>query len=300
VEPIPLLYRRLVDRDFRVLLVIERLMKRYEYVPLEVIERRARLPPTHVAASLYKLNNLKMVKRVTGEYIGYKLTYRGLDMLAINALVRRGALATLSATTLGVGKESDVYTGETPGGEMVIVKFHRAGRTSFHQILRVRTYAPDHYHTWMELAKLAGQREYRALEELHRVGALVPRPIAYNRHVVVAQHVGGVELYRYKAALDPEAMLLKILETLRKAYLEVGIVHADLSEYNVLVVVDEEGEETPYIIDWPQYVEKDHPSAEALLRRDITYITRFFKRRFDVEVEPEKALRYVKGEAETV
>ncbi len=300
MEPIPLLYRRLVDRDFRVLAVVERLMKRYEYVPLEVIERRARIPPSHVAASLYKLNTLKMVKRFTGEYIGYKLTYRGLDMLALNTLVKRGVLASLSATTLGVGKESDVYTGETPGGELVIVKFHRAGRTSFHQILRVRAYAPQHYHTWMELAKLAGQREYRALELLHRAGALVPRPVAYNRHVVVAEHVGGVELYRYKSPADPASILAKILETLRKAYLEVGIVHADLSEYNVLVRVGEDGEETPYIIDWPQYVEKEHPSAQQLLRRDVTYITRFFKRRFDLDIDPEKALRYVRGESETI
>jgi RIO kinase 2 len=294
---IALTYKKLVDRDFRILSVIEREMSRYEYVPVEVIERRVRMPSTHVAMVLQKLNSLKLVRRRIGEYVGYRLTYLGLDMLALRSLVERGLLSALG-DKLGVGKESDVYSGLTPTGERVIVKFHRVGRTSFQRVVRVRHYAVSKpYSSWFELAKVAGQREFRVHEELYKVGALVPKPIGYSRHVVVTEYIEGVELYLYENPVDPESMLYKILETLRKAYLDVGVVHGDLSEYNVLVAIVNE-EELPYIIDWPQYVEKEHPAAEQLLRRDVEYITRFFRKKYRVQADPEKALRYIRGEAE--
>lgn len=291
-------YKKLVPRDFRVLSIVERGMRKYEYVPLELIERHANMPSTHVAAVLQKLNRLRLVKRRLGDYVGYRLTYMGLDMLALRSLVERGVLEALGER-LGVGKESDVYYGLAPGGERVVVKFHRVGRTSFQRVARVRHYAARLHADWFMLAKLAGQREYRALEDLFRAGALVPRPLSYSRHVVVTEYIEGIELYAYRSPVDPEAILVKILETLRRAYLDVGIVHGDLSEYNVLVSMVGE-EETPYIIDWPQYVERDFPEAERLLARDVEYIARFFAKRYDVEVSLEKALKYVKGEVEAV
>jgi RIO kinase 2 len=294
-----LTYKKLVDRDFKVLQVIEREMPKYEYVPVEVIERRLRMPSSQVALSLQKLNQLKLIRRRLGEYVGYTLTYMGLDVLALHSLVERGILHALG-DKLGVGKESDVYSGLTPSGQRVIVKFHRLGRTSFQRFVRVRPYTANRpYHSKLEVAKIAGQREFKALQELSRVGALVPKPIGYSRHAVVAEYLEGVELYEYREPLDPESMLHDILDTLRKAYLEVGIVHGDLSEYNILVVLEGD-KEKPYIIDWPQYVEKDHPSADNLLRRDIEYITRFFRKRYRVAVDLEKAIKYVKGILESI
>ena len=296
---IALTYKKLVDRDFKILHAIEAEMPRYEYVPIEVIERRTRLPSSHVYAALQKLNQLKLVRRRLGDYVGYRLTYLGLDMLALKSLVDRNILQALG-DTIGVGKESDVYSGLTPSGERVIVKFHRVGRTSFQKVVLVRPYLKDRpAYSWLYLAKLAGEREFKALQELYSVGARVPKPIGWSRHVVVTEYVEGVELYEYREAMDPEAMLVKILETLRKAYLEVGIVHGDLSEYNIMVTIRND-EEEPLIIDWPQYVEREHPSAEQLLRRDVNYVLRFFRKAYRVEMDPERALAYVKGEAESV
>lgn len=294
---IALTYKKLVERDFKILGIIEREMARYEYVPIEQIERRARMPSTHVAMILRKLNMLKLVKRRIGEYVGYRLTYLGLDMLALRSLVERGVIQALGER-LGVGKESDVYSGLTPSGERVIVKFQRVGRTSFQRVVRVRPYAATRpYASWYDLAKIAGQREFRALEELYRAGALVPRPLGYSRHVVVTEFVEGVELYLYENPVDPESILRDILDTVRKAYLDVGIVHGDLSEYNVIVSIENDREK-PYIIDWPQYVEREHPAADQLLRRDVEYVVKFFKRKYGVKYDAEKALQYVRGKIE--
>ncbi len=70
-----------------------------------------------------------------------------------------------------------------------------------------------------------------------------------------------------------------------------------MSEYNILVDVEND---KPYIIDWPQYVYRDDPNADYLLKRDVEYIIRFFNKRYDVELDLEKALRFVRGEYEEI
>ncbi len=269
-------------------------MSSYEYVPLEVIERYSRIPETRLEPALAKLHRLKLVKRQHLMYKGYRLTYLGLDMLSLNYLVSRNILEALG-DRIGVGKESELFKALAPGGTEVIVKFLRIGRTSFRSTRRVRSFADNPRYDWYRQSKIAAEREYKALHELYLVGASVPKPIAYNRHTVVIGYINGVELYRKPVIPDPYSSLLTILDTIRKAYLEVDIVHGDLSEYNVMIEVDTG---RPYIIDWPQYVEKLHPSAEILLRRDIEYIVRFYNKNYRVAVDIERALKYVRGETE--
>jgi hypothetical protein len=57
---------------------------------------------------------------------GYRLTYGGLDYLALKSFSRRKP-ATCAAVgkKIGVGKESDVYVVEDEGGERRILKLER-------------------------------------------------------------------------------------------------------------------------------------------------------------------------------
>ncbi len=287
------LWEQLDSRDIAVLRGVESLSSRYEYVPVEVLEKRVRLPPTVIARSLDRLNQLKLVKRKLGSIIGYSLTYYGLDVVAYDSLVRRRVVEALG-DRLGVGKEGEVYLGVTPSGERVIVKFHREGRKSFSKIKRYREYAVGlDRKQWFRLAKLAGEREFKALVALADEGARVPRPVAWNRHAVVQEYIPGVELHKVREM--PEEVALQVLEdvveTVKIAYRRVGIVHGDLSEYNILVSEDGRG----YVIDWPQYVYRDDPRAGELLERDIRYVASFFRRRFNIDVDPERLLEEVAG-----
>ncbi len=60
----------------------------------------------------------------------------------------------------------------------------------------------------------------------------------------------------------------------RRMYHDCKLVHADLSEYNLLV-----HDEHLYVIDVSQSVEHDHPSAYEFLRNDIRNVEEFFVRR---------------------
>ncbi len=287
-------YQALDGLDMRVLSTIESGLSRYEYVPAEYIERRMRgVAPSRVNRSLDKLNELKLIRRSIGHTVMYTLTYMGLDVLALNSLVRRGVVGVLGER-IGVGKEGAIYLAETPEGELVVVKFHREGRRSFQHIRRHRSYAMSlPRKSWFRMAKLVGEREFKIMVALVEEGARVPEPIAWNRHAVVQEYVPGVELYRLRGLSEEEALrvLEGIIETLEIAYQRVGIVHGDLSEYNVLVTEELE----PYIIDWPQYVYKEEPGADELLRRDVQYIAAFFRRKFRIRVDTDEILARVRG-----
>ncbi len=296
-----LIYEELEEPDFRILRVIEKWLNKYEYVPVEIIERDSKLPPSKILKSIKKLSTHKLVKRRLGSIIGYTLTYLGLDVLALRGLIVRGVIERIG-DRIGSGKESEVYLAVAPTGERLTVKMHREGSAPFRRIKRTRSFAVDlSWGSMLQVAKILGEREFKVLVELHGRGASVPEPIAWNRHAVVTRYIeSGVEL-SVRPPLsrgDAVQVLRTVLSTLRIAYTEAGVVHGDLSEYNVVVALVEGEPVRAYVIDWPQYVYKDEPHAEELLERDVYYITRFLRKIYGVETDPEEALRYVKGETD--
>lgn len=79
-----------------------------------------------------------------------------------------------------------------------------------------------------------------------------------------------------------------MLLTTRKIFHECKLVHADLSEYNILYHIEPSAERTAqqedghghlYIIDVSQSVEHDHPHAFDFLRSDLHNVEEFFARR---------------------
>jgi Serine/threonine protein kinase involved in cell cycle control len=68
-----------------------------------------------------------------------------------------------------------------------------------------------------------------------------------------------------------------------------GLIHGDLSEYNVLMW------RGPVLIDVGQGVSIKHPLAAELLRRDVETIVRFFNR-FGVNIDIEKTMEEVTHE----
>ena len=66
----------------------------------------------------------------------------------------------------------------------------------------------------------------------------------------------------------------ELLLTVRKMYHECKLVHADLSEYNILY-----HDSHLYIIDVSQSVEHDHPHAFDFLRNDVKNTEEYFGRR---------------------
>ncbi len=284
------IYRQLDNTDFKILSLFERLLNKYEYIPLDIIERRINLPPRELANKLRKLHKLKVIKRSLTPFHGYRLTYLGLDCIALRDLVKKDIIAYLG-DKIGMGKESEIYIAKDKEGNLLAVKFYKIGRISFQKVARVRSYLTDE-RNWMIRSMVAAEREFKALKDLINHTPYVPKVRGWSKHAVVIDYIEGIELYRYKDARDPESILKRILHALRAAFINLGIIHGDLSEYNVLVEVKEE---IPYVIDWPQYLYKDDPAHEMYLKRDVEYVVKFFKRKYGVNIDSNEALKYVKG-----
>ena len=287
------IYSKMDNDMFRILRAIESLLPKYEYPPLDIVERRAKLPPGRFKRALEKLVEMKLLRKSKHQLMGYTLTFQALDLLALRTLVARGTISEIGGK-IGVGKESEVYNALSPTGMKLIVKFHREGTRSFKSLRKTRLYMADSTRKhWLIKAKLIGEREYKALDTLYNLGALVPKPIDWNRHAVVQEYIEGIELYIIpdNGLPNPSDVLDKIIATIEIAYKKAGIVHGDLSEYNILVSTSGD----PYIIDWPQYVYRDDPIAEDLLERDVYYIIRFFNKKFRLGLDPRSILERVKG-----
>jgi RIO kinase 2 len=288
-------FRTLEAPDFRVLSGLELAHGSYAHPPVEEIRKYANLPLDEVRFRLDLLDKKRLLGRARVDRIGYEgyfLTYAGYDCLALNALVKAGAVEALGKS-LGVGKEADVYEG-IRRKRRVTLKFHRLGRTSFRQTRRTRGFVANRSHTaWIYQSRLAAEREFQVLRLVHKCKVSVPRPIAHNRHLLVMGIIKGLELNDVGTIDAPEIVLDSVLLNIRRAYLDAHIIHGDLSEYNVMVKKDGR----VLIIDWPQSINADHPNASDMLTRDIGNILRFFKRKFRVEYVPEQTLAYVKGES---
>jgi RIO kinase 2 len=288
------IFKELEIEDFRILNIIEAGMNKHEFVPKEQIQRYAKIPMDRIDFTLGKLNKLGLTYRTKETYNGHTLNYAGYDCLAINALVKAGVIESFGQS-LGVGKEADVYDALNANGKRIAVKFHRLGRISFRQTRRKRGYTREHS-TWIFQSHLAAEREFQAMKTVYENDVAVPEPMTQNRHVVAMGMIEGAQLSKYKDIGKPEKVLKEILCNIRKAYLKANLIHADISEYNIILQSDGH----ILIIDWPQAVRTDHANAVDLLERDIKNLLTYFSRKFKVELTEEEACKYVTGKSRSL
>jgi len=284
---------KIQTEEIQVLETIEEVAHRFEYVPLTTLEKRLELSVDDALFLLTKLSKEKLVQRQTSPYLGYRISKAGYDVLALHALVTEDVIISLGQP-YGVGKEATVYRALDAQENEVAVKFLRWGRTSFRSVRRLRGVDDSAVSSWAEFSKQAANREFQALRLMHRIKGHVPQPIAINRHILVMSKMTGVLLRFVNELNNPQAVLTQILDQTHLAYHKAEIIHGDLSEYNVFV--DEEDRTT--IFDWPQWQPVTHPNAMWLLKRDITNILKYFKRKFRIQSDSEEVLTRITGKTE--
>ncbi len=268
-------------------MAIEIGMKRSEYVTVSNIKFYARYKMEETLFRLKKVHKFDLIIRDASKHeIAYTLNSKAYDLLALHTLVERNVISQLGPL-IGKGKESDVYSCMNDDGDIYAAKIYRIGRTSFKRIKQLRDLIGERTHlSWLYVNRLAAKKEYEALEKIYTLKLNTPKPIAYNRHIIIMSYLRGKELVYYKSINKPVKIFNKIIKQLRIIYKKVKMIHGDLGEFNI--VLDQKG--NILIIDWLQWIPVDHPNAASLLERDLNNICTYFRKKFNIESNVDEIL----------
>ncbi len=153
-----------------------------------------------------------------------------------------------------------------------------------------------------KMVRLWAEKEMRNLKRLSTAGIRAPEAIEVRENVLVMDFLGDGDGWASPRLKDAELtreqcdeMYVELLLAVRTMFHQCHLVHADLSEYNVLF---HEGH--LWIIDVSQSVEHDHPSAFDFLRNDLKNVEEFFGRRDVKCLGLRRAFEFVIKDADSV
>jgi len=122
------------------------------------------------------------------------------------------------------------------------------------------------------------KKEYKNLMIANKAGLSVPVPLGFKENVIVMEFIGknykqAPQLKEIKATKkELENYLEQVIDFIAGLY-NAGLVHADLSEYNILVK-----DKKLVAIDFGQAVLLNHPNAREFFERDVNNIVKFFSK----------------------
>ena len=201
-------------------------------------------------------------------------------LMTIYDFMNKGVIDEIHGV-VNAGKEARVYYGKDTKGNELAIKIYLTSSAEFkkgmiqyiegdQRFAHVRRDTRSLIYTW-------AQKEYKNLQRAQEAKVNVPEPLAIQKNVLIMKFIGrnGERAPLLKEAVleEPLVVFNQLLTYLSRLYRKGGLVHADLSEYNVMI-----WKAKPVIFDVAQSVLTTHPMAEKFLQRDVENIHRYFKR----------------------
>jgi RIO kinase 1 len=205
-------------------------------------------------------------------------------LMDLYSLASKGVIDALGGS-VSTGKEANIFKAIV-GDKELVLKIYRISTSNFNSM-------QDYLHGDTRFGNVKGtkraivaawtKKEFRNLKRAEEVGVRVPHPIAMKENILVMDLIGqnGSAAPQLKdVGLGPEEAKRayeKLVEYISKLYNQAGLVHADLSEFNILY---DNGELV--IIDMGQSVTLDHPMVRKFLERDIANLIHYFKKNYGI------------------
>jgi RIO kinase 1 len=153
------------------------------------------------------------------------------------------------------------------------------------------------YKDKLEIIKLWTKKEFRNLEDFTKTKIRVPLPIFWNRNCLLMEFIGEngepAPRAKEKPFAEPEKQYKLLCEYMAKM-INARLIHADLSEYNIL-----NNNEEMVIIDVGQAVSTMHPNAKMFFERDILNMSKWFVKQ-GVKTDYEKMYSDIKKYSEKI
>jgi len=174
---------------------------------------------------------------------------------------------------ISTGKEANIFSANTKDGKTIIVKIYRLENCNFNKMYEYIAVDPRYLKMSRQRRSIIfswTQREYKNLMKA-RESIRVPTPIAFQNNILVMEMIGEpAPMLKDSIPNNPEEFFKKILTNMKKLK-EAGLVHGDLSHFNIL-----NHDEEPVFIDFSQATITKAPTANQLYERDLKNIKTFF------------------------
>ncbi|NAT10085.1 serine/threonine protein kinase [ANME-1 cluster archaeon AG-394-G06] len=239
-------------------------------------------------------------KRKNKDYRDRKTELSVLDIPTLETLYKfrkRGLLKALGGP-ISSGKEAVIFHAIGAKEEELAIKMYKVSTSNFNAMLDYIIGDPRFENIKRDRRSIVSawaRKELKNLKRAFDAGVEVPKPIAVDKNVLIMEFIGrdGVAAPRLrdvpedilKTDFELEELFLRIISYIRIMYEKGRMVHADLSEFNILMkgYVEREFEGAdveiePVIIDMGQATLLQHPNADAFLLRDVRNIVTFFNK----------------------
>lgn len=194
---------------------------------------------------------------------------------------------------ISTGKEAVIlHANSYPGyaGELILPKecAIKVFKTTLNEFKQRDRYIKDDYRFKDRFSKqnnrtvilMWAEKEMHNLMRMRKIGINCPEVITLKKNLLLMSFIGNDNIAAPKlknAILSAAEMIMayeEVVDIMVRLYNEANLVHADLSEYNILW-----HEDKCWLIDVAQAVEPGHPSALEFLMRDCDNISTFFTRK---------------------
>ena len=195
------------------------------------------------------------------------------------------------------GKEARIYRAVDREGNELAVKIYLTFTSEFKKgiwkyIIGDPRFENARVTSTKSLMYLWARKEFKNLQKMYKAGVRVPKPVFVYNNIVVMEFIGqkGQRAPLLKEVnLEPDDavhILHKIVLYMQTIYCKAKLVHADLSEFNIMLPNLRE----PVIIDVAQAVSIEHPNSRMFLEKDIVNIRRYFVKEVGLKVRSEEYL----------
>ncbi|XP_068046791.1 LOW QUALITY PROTEIN: serine/threonine-protein kinase RIO3 [Anomalospiza imberbis] len=210
--------------------------------------------------------------------------------LLLYKMVNSGMLETITGC-VSTGKESVVfhaYGGDATEDKVIPPECAiKVFKTTLNEFKNRDKYIKDDYRFKDRFSKLNprkiirmwAEKEMHNLTRMQNAGIPCPQVVILKKHVLVMSFIGQDQVPAPKlkdvtlSSEDMKKAYYQILSMMQQLYRECNLVHADLSEYNMLW---HDGK--VWLIDVSQSVEPTHPHGLEFLFRDCRNVSQFFQK----------------------
>ncbi len=228
----------------------------------------------------YEIERLMRNKR-SEDYQVIEEVFDRSTLMTIYGFMNKGIIDEIHGV-VSAGKEARVYWGKDTQGKELAIKIYLTSSADFKKgMIPYIEGDPRFSHVRRDTRSLIyvwAQKEFKNLRRAQEAKVNVPEPLAIQKNVLIMEFVGKngtrAPLLRETTLNDPKKVFRLLLTYLKRLYQKADLVHADLSEYNIMI-----WKGRPVIFDVAQSVLTKHPMADRFLRRDLENLHKYFKRK---------------------